>query len=390
MIKDVADWPQKSLKDDKNLCRVDLCSYLEAHWTDPEFRLSKTCDEDRVPFAARNSFVHAISGLKMKLEHNGFKSTTDTEDFLLEGNAAARTRGQIMDYAAEIQLRGHRTHVFMVFVYRSTARVMRFDRNGALVSREISLKAQQGRKTFYEFFYRLGRLSDEQLGLDPTATMIPGDTKFLHIHNSNWKALEVALNTLKTRFGDDDPLFTAIDAAFAGDVWPLYELRVPEDATPGSPDAIERTFLVRNLAAYSEDPTGRSTKGCIAFDPVSKRFVFLKDYWRPDTTAERAEFEVYKRLVACGVVRGVASVLCAGDLTFSSNLMSQTTLTDRYYFEKKKGHPLVHTRIVLNEVGLPLKEYPDSEFLVPIIFHAFQGESLFCTHASSTFTDSHM
>ena len=312
----------------------------------------------------------------MKLEHNGFISTTDPENFLLKGDAAAKTRIQIMDYATEIQLRGHRTHVFMVFVYRTKARVMRFDRNGVVVSQEICLTIAKERQTFFEFFYRLGRMSNEQLGLDPTVTMLPGDAEFLRTHDPDWKALEEALDTLKTNFGEGHPLFEAIDAAFGGESWPLFELRVPQEAKSGSSGAIERTFLVRNLTAYNVPPTGRSTKGCIAFDRVSKRFVFIKDSWRPRVTTMHAEFDTYKRLVRCGVSGGIATVLCGGDLTSGSNSTYQTTISDRYFSEKNRCDPLIHTRIVLNEVGLPLKEYTESMHLVAYLFSAFQGESL--------------
>ncbi|KAH8100038.1 hypothetical protein BXZ70DRAFT_973311, partial [Cristinia sonorae] len=250
---------------------------------------------------------------------------------------------------AEIQLRQHRTFVFSFYIYRSTACLMRWDRVGAIVSEPIDLETESPK--FYEFFYRLGAATDLQLGFDPTAIVLYKDVEA--------DADVIALRHAVAEIPPESRIHPYISKAFEGDRWPFYRLSVPDrdDATKS------RTFLVRNLSSHSISPTGRATKGYIAFDTDTKEFRFLKNAWRPQSKDIPVELDVYRDLERNNV-QGTATVCCGGDLP------SQTTKTDKL---TKDYLQRVHTRLVLNEVGMPLKDYLCSRELCTAVLDAYQA-----------------
>ena len=101
--------------------------------------------------------------------------------------------------------------------------------------------------------------------------------------------------------------------------------------------------------------------------------MFVKDQWRPIAPGMHPELETYDRLrkhdVAC-----VATCLGGGDVyandkavqrTFTHGLLP-TTLeinnSERY-----------HTRLVIQEIGRPLEQYPNTAELITLTFHALLG-----------------
>ncbi|KAI0628833.1 hypothetical protein C8Q77DRAFT_1145639 [Trametes polyzona] len=75
--------------------------------------------------------------------------------------------------------------------------------------------------------------------------------------------------------GEDPRVFRYIRKKFRDSLangWPRYALLVGED---------RRVFLVGKPVFYSTTMFGRATRGYIALDVKSRRFMFLKDSWRP-------------------------------------------------------------------------------------------------------------
>lgn len=97
------------------------------------------------------------------------------QEALLAGNANAHfTHGQMAEYAADIMLRQHRLFLYSVYVYRHTARILRWDRTGVMISEAIDYFHEP--EKLCDFFYRLGRMSEAQLGYDTSVTRVL-DTK---------------------------------------------------------------------------------------------------------------------------------------------------------------------------------------------------------------------
>jgi hypothetical protein len=79
--------------------------------------------------------------------------------------------GQIIAYAVEHMGSGYFTHSFSVSIFGNCARLIRWDRAGAIVS--DSFDYVHG-KQLVEFFLRFDQLSPEQRGRDPTVTSPDG------------------------------------------------------------------------------------------------------------------------------------------------------------------------------------------------------------------------
>lgn len=368
---DIADWPDKSLMglpipDGR---RGDIGIFLNKtdndtdckFWYDPEFEAGSSCLKSRWPYAGRNSHAHVTVLGEVKLTDPPF-GYSPTDDFLHLTDGGAKTRGQMCDYAGEAMFRQHRLFFFMFVVYRTYGRFIRFDSVGAVVTESIDLKTEPDQ--FFELFWRVAQLKDVKLGIDPTAKLV----RTL----DNYERYEADLQAALAQFPSSRTQ-SSIMKAFEGDLWPLYRLEVPdkEDATK------THQFLVRNPSTDIVSLTGRATKGFIAFHVKEKKFCFLKDSWRPDSSRIHSELDVYKKLESRHIT-GIATVHCGGDLrcrNADGSLIPQTTVTQSLpgateYLRR------IHTRIVLNEVGIPLAQYIHSRELCRTIAVAFFGECL--------------
>ena len=103
------------------------------------------------------------------------------------------------------------------------------------------------------------------------------------------------------------------------DGWPRYRLEVGAD---------KRTFLVGKPIFCSMSVLGRGTRAYVALDEKSRRFVFLKDSWRPFYLDVREEGYYLKELAGGEGCQYVPRVLCEGDVP------GQVAFTARYHQEK--------------------------------------------------------
>ncbi|KAH9849441.1 hypothetical protein C2E23DRAFT_737236 [Lenzites betulinus] len=105
----------------------------------------------------------------------------------------------------------------------------------------------------------------------------------------------------------DSRVFTYVRDRFRESLapgWPRYKLRVGED---------KRVFLVGKPVFFSSSMFGRATRGYVAVDARTRRFVFLKDSWRPFYEGVEPEgtylamFENVEDMI-------VPALLCHGDV----------------------------------------------------------------------------
>lgn len=132
-----------------------------------------------------------------------------------EGNGP-RCRAQIAKYAAEMQIRQHRTHVWSFYFCGSQVRLQRWDRAGCMVSEALDLNLQQDKIAFINFLYRFARLTPEQLGYDSTVTLAtPREVKMIREYASDIEAL----NTYKEHMlvsEEDFPIYKVSDVNALG------------------------------------------------------------------------------------------------------------------------------------------------------------------------------
>ncbi|TFK78153.1 hypothetical protein K466DRAFT_440952, partial [Polyporus arcularius HHB13444] len=110
---------------------------------------------------------------------------------------------------------------------------------------------------------------------------------------------------------------------------------------------------------------GRGTRGYVALEWKTQRFVFLKDSWRACYTGVESEGTILSVLNANGVTN-VPTVVQHSDVFFPPD-------------EVKPGAGLrhmVHTRLVVKEICLPLTAFTSSKQLVRIIYGCITAHGL--------------
>lgn len=134
------------------------------------------------------------------------------------------------------------------------------------------------------------------------------------------------------------------------------------------------TYFIGKYISASHSPTGRGTRGYVAFKEGAKRLYFLKDYWRPSSDAVSNEIAIYDHLHSEGVSY-IAQIEAGGDV--ASGMVIQCSVTQIYLYEDEENQihaKRCHVRIVFKELAKPLEEYEDSYELIVVVSHALIGK----------------
>ncbi|EEB91247.1 hypothetical protein MPER_10427, partial [Moniliophthora perniciosa FA553] len=240
------------------------------------------------------------------------------------------TRGQITTYATAQLAAQYRTHAFSVLIIKDKARLIRWDRAGAIFTSLFDY-----RKTDYlmKFFYRYNYATSGARGLDESVT-IPHDL-------------------------DDELVSEARKALGCSPNDPLYRFEVV-DETPGERSG-KVNYYLGGAPTFkgTKSLTGRSTRGIVVYDIQNRKVAYLKDTWRVCGTEYEVdkEGETYRKLNAARV-RNVPTILAYGDV---GNDQWHRTQTD--IFARRGPRPLGqlrghrHSRLVLKEVGRDLTSF---------------------------------
>ncbi|KZT68417.1 hypothetical protein DAEQUDRAFT_766409 [Daedalea quercina L-15889] len=208
------------------------------------------------------------------------KSAQKQTSFVRSGSGARTSLGQIAEYVSKVFRRQHRLHVFSLLIFKGQARVIRWDRAGAIVSTPIDFAKEQ--------------------------------------------------------------------------------------------------FIVGKRYFGSSSPTGRGTKGYVAYDVSRKRLVFLKDCWRSyiDETSQ-SEGDVLVKLRTRNV-KNVPTPLAYEDVQDADGVR-HVTRTQEWLPEDKRtrcSYPVQrHYRLVVKEIGRPLEDHKNALDLVYILYDALEGKS---------------
>ncbi|KZT68400.1 hypothetical protein DAEQUDRAFT_738784 [Daedalea quercina L-15889] len=268
--------------------------------------------------------------------------------FVRSGSGATQCLGQLVEYVSKVFRRQHRLHCFTLLVFKGQARVIRWDRAGAIVSTAINFVKDQC--LLHKVIWRYACMSQEQRGFDPSVV------------RASMEDIEAmrAYQTLLQPLTDDM----------------LPDSEPSDERRPLSTDET-LSFIVGRDYFATDSLTGRGTKCYIAYDVSRRRLVFLKDYWRPKLDTSVAEGSVLQTLRAAGV-RFVPTPVAAGDV-YGDQSVAQETETQRCLpdDEKTNCEPVVqvHYRLVVKEIGRPLDQHSDAYELVSALFDALQAHA---------------
>ena len=321
----------------------------------------------------------------------------------------------------------HRVSLFILLVIGRRFRVLRFDRAGIIVTPSVDY--YQHPSALCDFLYRAAHLDDTSLGFDPTASrVLPDSIDYLRMDIA---ALEDSHDVdHEERCLQDGEMITGpivfkyVRSAFRDSLkndWPRHKLRVPDGCKT-------RHFLVGKPLFRTSGATGRGTRGYVAYDCQTRRFVWLKDAWRASYIIADTEGDVLARLNAANVAN-VPTLVCHGDIdnqttvtadwwerkhatlvvppaSPSSNSSYTLTVSASPSGKKRKMHespaddhhhttssarhrspdatirsdcPLrqhTHYRIAVEEVCMPLKSFKCGRQLVSLLLDSLQGPSV--------------
>ncbi|KAI0368190.1 hypothetical protein BV20DRAFT_476051 [Pilatotrama ljubarskyi] len=270
-----------------------------------------------------------------------------------------KVRDQLIAYAQHIFHYQHRTALLSLFIIGEEFRVMWWDRSGVIVSKKMNYYKDP--KPLLEFIWHFAQLSDEQQGLDPTATLIKTDDSDFKLmnhlaqpHTLDMDYLEpgtedIVADTPLARSASNGPSPSSSNEAMPPEAEPEShddgrvgrdaEGKAPKDEwkkqpvfkyvrhqfreslAPGWPryrlevGPEKRVFLVAKPTFKSSTMFGRATRGYIGVDVQTGGFVFLKDSWRPfykDVDPEGTYLKLFETDEDSEM--DVPTVVCHGDV----------------------------------------------------------------------------
>ncbi|KAF9524694.1 hypothetical protein CPB83DRAFT_897625 [Crepidotus variabilis] len=235
---------------------------------------------------------------------------------------AFETLGQLASVMTEICSRQFRTHVFMVYPRDPDVCFIRADRSGVLVSTSINYRQQS--KLLAEFFWRFGKATDAQRGLDKT------------VHSPTDDEIILAKTHLKSNSRLERPIF---------------RIDVPDGEG-------FRSVLAREALCDPESLTDRGSRPIPVYDLKAKAVRFLKDSWRSEMLEK--ETAILAQLNEAKVFN-VPKCVAGGDLYDQNRFPYHRTATQKYVNADWRSGPLlplearVHHRIledlILNSIN---------------------------------------
>ena len=348
IINDTGNWPFSSLNEGR---KFDLVIYRNADTKHHEIAMDKLKDSKAengwLPYAALSCSLHAIVPIEIKMaDHNHAFAKQSGDDFLPIGRASQDSRGQLVEYATIIQQFQHRCFLFLIYIYRRTARLLRWDPVGALVTESFGYTSEPHK--LLNFLSCIGNMTPVQLGYYPTVEL--ASPEVIDEVRKYKPTAERYKDLVSETFGEDSE-------------WPIYKLTIYDEAQ----QAKKHEFLVSKFATESYNATGRGTRGYIAFELGKQELVFLKDSWRSE--GRRPEHEIYVQLKSKGA-RFITTLSCAGHIRSDyTDLLSvaQQTVTQLY----SGDNPRIHYRLVVKEISIPLRDVLKFQTVLQICSQCF-------------------
>ncbi|KAI0691680.1 hypothetical protein C8Q76DRAFT_685792 [Earliella scabrosa] len=298
-------------------------------------------------------------------------------------------RGQKISYAEHILAVQHRTGHFSLIVMGRFYRAIYWERSGSIVTPRVNYVAHP--EGLCEILRRLGSVEPAVLGHDPYATRLePTDedyvkmTDFARPRDTDFDFVSKPAFVDPSGEDDADPEHTYVRDAFrtsitADPLWPRYRLSIPQ------PDGSMHKCLVGKPTFVARGLVGRGTRGYVALDCSTNRFVFLKDAWRANYRLLEREGDILAKLNDTSdnqtPVLNVPTLVCHGDIG------GQKTKTPGIWealnnppeqpdLARPSTNPFrlhMHYRIVVKEVGMPLSSFRNGKELVTAIYDCLEA-----------------
>ena len=259
--------------------------------------------------------------------------------FMSMTNLGHQVAGQITAYATSILSAQYRTHTFLVLIFKSSARILRWDRGGAVVTAPIYFNEDPH---LLDFFIRYDNATQASRGHDLTVSL-PTQSEEL----------------------DARKLADLTDAES------LLCISIPNQDCPQE----SNRFIIPAPFARPDIPAGRWTRTSIAYNVRRNQSVLLKDSWRVMLEDITPEGEVYAKLRLHSVpnIPHCSHFTNVGDNTYHTSRTHE--FVDKYgQHVSKQIVPHRHYRLVLDTIGQKLQDFKCSKEVVKAVHAALLGE----------------
>lgn len=290
------------------------------------------------------------------------------------------TQGQLISYALQMFRYQHRTCLYSIVVMGYEARIIRWDRSGAIVTEKFNYVERPAK--LCRFFLAFARATPAEQGYDTTVTPVLKGT-------ANWELMDVmAKQQLKWRDYAREFFETSItDPSIKRWKMTVVETKLDRKKKKKTTKKIE--VLVGAAHVPCDSVVGRGTRIFVGLrcnskpldDPDICPFVALKDVWRVQVLEK--EGDIMRELNQAGV-KSIPTVAVHSDVVVKSK--AQITQTDAHYkkmFKKAHGKdvPLldnpfrthVHYRMVEEEVCQRLSSFKRGYELLKLIRDYLRG-----------------
>ena len=260
------------------------------------------------------------------------------------------TCGQITAYATLHMSAQYRTHVFFVLICKDYARLIWWDRSGAIVTNPIQYNVTS---ELFDFFILLDHSPPNVQGQDTTVRLAnPKDTR------DAVKAVKELEELEKSQT-------------------PLLVVSLPNPTTREEP----LQYIIVSPLASLWIPVRRWTRTSIGYDLQRKRSVFMKDSWRLVIEGVPKEGDVYSKFKANGVPN-VPHCSNSGDIGDDTYHSMQTDRFLNANWAPNYAYDLTphrHYRLILDDIGQPLDSFNCSRDMVRAVCAALIGQFFLST-----------
>ncbi|KAF9260641.1 hypothetical protein L218DRAFT_946590 [Marasmius fiardii PR-910] len=280
--------------------------------------------------------------------------------FERDSEQGGSTRGRITMYGIAQLAEQHRTHCFSVVIVERYARLIWWNRAGAVVTPRFDYFQDE---SLAKFFHLYASAAPDVRGLDTSAST--SDEHFDERYPQWQKDARERLSPDPTKpLSDDHPLF-------------LFDVRVRSDVQPESVQYkkfVGTTPFIRNTHSL----TGRSTRCYRVWDAETKQVQFMKDTWRSIEPGVMEEGEIYEALKKENV-RNILTLVTYGDVVWPGTETYQITKTQTFLPEEsnllKRLKGRYHTRLVFKECGKSITQANSIGEMVSAIYDSILDNS---------------
>ncbi|KAI0739918.1 hypothetical protein C8Q80DRAFT_1241018 [Daedaleopsis nitida] len=330
-------------------------------------------NDDKKDVVDKRSYWPLIRlGIELKPGGTEYDASEKREDRPAETATISRrkVRGQLMSYSKHTFACQHRTQLFQMLINGQEYRAMRWDRSGVIVTDNVNYVDDiAGTRLLLEFLYGFSQLSDAAQGLDHTAVRVkPGSCAWMRMEALKFYQGDVDQKERSRVTRDDFPAnFAFPEDTLNAPVSPLFEdgllhhnpcaacdPSTDHQSTALRPDPLpvwkymralfydslgynypryqitvgNRKYLVGKPIFEASGMVSRATRGYIALEWSTQRFVFLKDAWRPFYVGVDREGDVLSTLNKAEVPH--VPTLIAHEDVCEADGTEQETETSRY------------------------------------------------------------